>query len=275
MEMTGRRAIVGLSLLCTLVFCALAAQGASAAPGKNTTAFTCVENGGAKDFEDPHCDQKVAAGEGKFGHVPIALNQTTEITVTNAKTKNNTVESSPTVFKFEFAGEVVEVSCKTVHGLGTLHNVEPILKEHKVTGTLTIKVTGCKVEKPAKCFVKEPIEFKTEFEGVEELGPEKNTHGLEFKPHKEGPFALIEINFVGLECVLKGKVAPIVGTMIATGTPNPKEKHSGATLKFTKEMTKETLTVDGKPAEHSGGLTLRMAPIGGQEQHPISFTTFT
>ncbi len=273
--MTGHRVIVGLSLLCALVFCALAAQSASAAPGKNTTAFTCVENGGVKDFQDPHCDKKVEAGGGKFGHVPIPMNATTEITVTNAKTKNKTLESSPTVFKFNFAGEVVEISCKTVHGLGTLHNVEPILKEHKVTGTLTIKVTECKVEKPSKCFVKEPIEFKTEFEGVEELGPEKNTHGLEFRPHNGAPFALIEINFVGAECVLIGKVAPILGTMIATGTPNPKEKHSGATLKFTKEMTKETLTVDKQPAEHSGGLTLRMAPIGGLEQHPISFTTVT
>jgi hypothetical protein len=269
------RAVLGLSLLSALLFCAFAAQSASAVPAKNTTAFTCVENGGAKDFQDPHCDKKVAAGQGKFGHIAIPLNATTEITVSNAKTKNNTIESSPTVFKFEFAGQEVEISCKNVHGLGTLHNVEPILKEHKVTGTLTIKVTECKVEKPANCFVKEPIEYKTEFEGVEGLGPEANTHGIEFRPHKEGPFALIEINFVGAECVLNGKVAPIVGNMIATGTPNPKEKHSGATLKFTKEMTKETLTVDGKPAEHSGGLTLRMAPIGGQEQHPISFTTFT
>ena len=273
--MTGHRAILGLSLLCALLFCALAAQSASAAPGKNTTAFTCVENGGIKDFQDPHCDKKIEAGGGKFGHVLIPLNATTEITVTNAKTKNKTLESSPTVFKFKFAGEEVEISCKTVHGLGTLHNVEPFLKEHKVTGTLTIKVTECKVEKPAKCTVKEPIEFKTEFEGVEGLGPEANTHGIEFRPHVGGGGALVTIAFEGLECVLSGKVAPVVGTMIATGTPTPEEKHSGATLKFTKEMTKETLTVDKQPAEHSGGLTLRMAPIGGQEQSPISFTTVT
>jgi len=273
--MIGRRATIGFSLLCALVFCAFAAQSASAVPAKNTTAFTCVENGGVKDFEDPHCDKKGEVGGGKFGHVPIPLNQTTEITVTNAKTKNMTKESSPTVFKFQFAGQVVEISCKTVHGVGTLHNVEPVAKEHKVTGTLTIKVNGCEVKKPEKCFVKEPIEYKTEFEGVEGLGPEANTHGIEFRPHMGSPFALIEITFIGGECVLNGKVAPIVGTEIATGTPGPTEKHSGATLKFTKEMTKETLTVDKLPAEHSGGLTLRMAPIGGQEQSPISFTTFT
>lgn len=273
--MHRRRASAGLLLLCALVFCAFAAQSASAAPAKNTTAFTCVEGGGQKDFLDPHCDQKVVAGQGKFGHIPIPLNQTTEITVTNAKTKNETIESSPTVFKFILGGKPIEISCKTVHGIGTMHNVEPLLKEHKVTGTLTVKATECKVLKPLKCFVKEPIEYKTEFEGVEELGPEKNTHGIEFKPHAEGGGPLITITLEGLECPFKGVVVPINGTMVATGAPNPKEQHSGATLIFTPEMTKETLKVGELPAEHSGALTLRMAPVLGQEQNPISFTTVT
>lgn len=268
------RATVGLSLLCALFFCAFAAQSASAVPAKNTTAFTCVEGGGQKDFVDPHCDQKVVAGQGKFGHIPIPLNQTTEITVTNAKTKNATIESTPTVFKFTLGGKAVEISCKTVHGFGTLHNVEPVFQEHKVTGTLTIKAIECKVLKPLKCFVKEPIEYKTEFEGVEELGPFKDTHGIEFRPHVEGGGPLLTITIEGAECPVKG-VVPVTGTMIATGGPSPKERHSGATLNLTNEMTKETLKVGGLPAEHSGSLTLKMAPIGGVEQNPISFTTFT
>jgi hypothetical protein len=272
--MHRRRATVGLSLLCALVFCAFAAQSASAVPAKNTTAFTCVEGGGQKDFVDPHCDQKVVAGQGKFGHIPIPLNQTTEITVTNAKTKNNTIESTPTVFKFTLGGKAVEISCKTVHGFGTLHNVEPVFQEHKVTGTLTIKAIECKVLTPEKCKVKEPIEYKTEFEGVEELGPFKDTHGIEFRPHAEGGGPLLTITIEGAECPVKG-VVPVKGTMIATGGPSPKERHSGATLNLTNEMTKETLKVGGLPAEHSGSLTLKMAPIGGVEQNPISFTTFT
>lgn len=269
------RATVGLSLLFTLAFCAFDAVGASAAPAKNTTAFTCVPEGGEKDFSDAHCDKKVTAGEGKFGHVVIPLNETTEITVTNAKTKNATAESSPTIFKFPFGGGNVEVSCKTVHGVGTIHNVEPVFKEHKVTGTLTIKATECKVEKPANCKVKEPIEFKTEFEGVEELGMEKDTHGIEFRKHFEAAAPFIGITFEGAECGLKGKTAPIEGTMIATGGPNPKERQSGATLIFTGEMTKETLKIGEKAAEHIGALTMRMAPVLGVEQNPISFTTVT
>ena len=273
--MTGRRATVGLALLCAFALSAFVAPSASAEPAKNTTAFTCVENGGQKDFEDPHCDKKVAAGQGKFGHVAIPLNQTTEITVTNAKTKNNTIESSPTIFKFTFMGIATEVSCKTVHGVGTMHNVEPFFGEHKVTGTLTIKATECIVVNPEKCTVKEPIEYKTEFEGVEGLGPEKNTHGIEFRPHVEGGVPLITITFFGPECPLKEKTVAIKGTMVATGAPKPNEQQSGATLIFTNEMTKETLKVGEKPAQHSGALTLKMAPIGGVEQNPISFTTFT
>jgi hypothetical protein len=272
--MIGRRATVGLLLLCAFVFCAFAAQTASAAPAKKTTAFTCVPNGGLKDFLDPHCDNKVVGGGGAFGHVPIPQNQTTEVTVSNEKTMNATLESTPTVIKFTFEGKPVEVTCKTVHGVGTLHNMEPILAEHRTTGTLTIKATECTV-KPMKCKVKEPIEFKTEFEGVEELGPEKNTHGIEYRSHAEGGAALYTIAFEGAECFLKGKVIPIKGTMIATGGPAPNEQHSGATQIFTNEMTKETLKVGVNPAEHSGALTMRMAPIDGQEQNPISFTTVT
>jgi hypothetical protein len=274
MEMIGRRAISGVLLLSALVFCAFAAQSASAAPAKNTTAFTCVQNGGLKDFQDQHCDKKVLAGQGQFGHLPIPLNQTTEITVSNAKTGNETLESTPTVLKFIFGGKPVEISCKTVHGVGTMHNVEPILQEHKVTGTLSVKATECKVLKPMKCFVKEPIEYLTEFEGVEGLGPEGNTHGIEFKPHLEEGGVLMTITLEGPECFVKG-IVPITGTMIATGGPSPKEQHSGATQIFTNEMTKETLKAAGKPAEHSGALTMRMAPVEGIEQPPIAFTTVT
>ena len=71
--MIRRRSIVGLSLLSVLAFCAFAAQGASAAweTATNTTAWTCVENGGSKDFKDADCSEATTAGSGKFGHVAI------------------------------------------------------------------------------------------------------------------------------------------------------------------------------------------------------------
>lgn len=56
------------------MFSAIAAQSAMAITG--TTAFTCVSNGGAKDFKDAHCKEAVAAGTGSFGHVGIAETRT-------------------------------------------------------------------------------------------------------------------------------------------------------------------------------------------------------
>src|ERR1700704_6916600 len=118
MKTTTRRTAVGLALICALFLCALAAQSASAAEGKNTTAFTCVE-GGTKDFSDAHCDSSVAAGTGKFGHVAIAVGTPTAISVTNAKTKNNTTESTPIIQKGTIAGIASEIECKTLSGEGS------------------------------------------------------------------------------------------------------------------------------------------------------------
>ncbi len=93
--------------------------------------------------------------------------------------------------------------------------------------------------------------------------------GLEFTPDPPGtPFA--EIPLEGEKCALKGKTLAVTGTMIATGTPNPSEKHSGATTVFTNEMTKETLKIGEGPAEFSSKTTISMT--GGA---PIALTTVT
>src|SRR5262245_34707505 len=94
MNTMARRSAVGLSLICALVFCALAAQGASAAEGKNTTAYECVKGGGSKDFSDAHCDNNVGAGKGEYGHVVLPLNEKITLSITNEKTKNETKEAA-------------------------------------------------------------------------------------------------------------------------------------------------------------------------------------
>ena len=72
--MTGRRAVVGLCMLCALAFSAIAAQAASA---ESTTAYKCkvpAEGdeaiGGA--FTAPHCITRNP--EGNYPHVKIAAN---------------------------------------------------------------------------------------------------------------------------------------------------------------------------------------------------------
>jgi hypothetical protein len=80
--------------------------------------------------------------------------------------------------------------------------------------------------------VKEPIERRFLFEGVEKLGVNKDTMGVEFKgdPNESEPIFALTLENKGAEkCALAGKKLEVFGTAIATGKPSPKEKHSGAT----------------------------------------------
>jgi hypothetical protein len=288
--MLGHRAIVGLSLLCALFFCALATQSASAAFKKSekTTAFTCVKtkpNSG--DFNDEHCDEFVGANKGEYTHVEIAKNTTTEITATNSTTGAGTF--SPTL-KGKLGGVELEIVCKTGHAEGFIHNVEPSANIHEVTGTATTKFGGaagskdCTVVKPANCTVKEPIEVKAEFEGVEGGGAGNNEMGLEFKVvgGKAGG-TFVEITLEGAKCAIKVplvvKLKEKVTGVIATGTPKPTEKYSGATLWFTNAMTAEALEIGGNVAEFEAKFTPRMKRTKEEEEkkedktNPIALTT--
>ncbi len=269
--MNGHRAVIGLALLGALLICAFAAQSASAAfvPAVNTTAFTCVPEGGNKDFKDAHCDEKVAAGTGKFGHVLIPAGETT-ISITNEKTSAATTAAEPAVLKGVLGGVATQITATTVSGEGFITNEEVPAgsKNHQVTGTLTTRIEAITVNKPANCTTK-GIEFKVLFKGVEKGGPGADTMGLEITPHSGG--ALFSLSFEGEKCALKGKTLEVTGTMIATGTPNPKEKHSGATLVFTNEMTSETLKIGEGKAEFSSKKTMSMTGGG----NPIALTTVT
>jgi hypothetical protein len=262
MKTTAHKTAVGLSLVCALFFCAFAAQSASAAEGKNTTAFECVKGEG-KDFSDAHCDNHTA---GEFGHKAIAVGVKTNISITNAKTKNNTTEAAPAIMKGTVFGVATEIECKTVSGEGSLTNEEPSAKVHRVKGSVTAKFTSCTVKKPALgCKVKEPIEVSSNVEGVEGLGTEANEMGLEFKPTGEH-FATLKIE----GCFVAGTYN-VDGTAIATGTPSPKEKWTGATSIFTEAMTKSTLKLAGNAASISSSTTVTNSATG----NPVSLTTVT
>jgi len=75
--MNGRRAVIGLCMLCALVFSAVAAQSAAAA-ASGTTAYTCVEGStSTAKFNSATCNETAAGG--KFGHTAIAEKTTTEL----------------------------------------------------------------------------------------------------------------------------------------------------------------------------------------------------
>jgi hypothetical protein len=281
--MIGRRAVVGLSLLSALLFCAFAAQSASAAKAVNTTMFTCVENGGKKDFADAHCDEKVA--EGKFGHVAVANDVTTEIAATNAKVTETTKKSEPAVLKSKVGLTEVEISCNTVANEpqnSLAHNVETEGK-HTLTGTVRThfgntekkEPLDCTVKKPAKCTVKEPIVSNATFEAVEKLGkPAENEMGIELKGSgAEETFA--EITFEGPECALKGKTFKVKGSVIGTSGPTTESSQtnhwSGATVVFTPKKEMQKLKLGAEPAEFETIVTQSMAGGG----NPITATTCT
>jgi hypothetical protein len=108
--MTARKTIVGLCMLCALVFSAFAAQGASAAT-KGTTAFTCVS--GAGTLRGQHC-LTTGTASATFGHVAIAENTTTELELSNEKTETETTAARPMFLKGAIGGISLTITAKKV-----------------------------------------------------------------------------------------------------------------------------------------------------------------
>jgi len=272
--MTGRRAVVGLSLLSALFLCAFAAQSASAAlkTSNNTTAFTCFKDqANTGDFKDEHCDETGMKGQEKFKHKLIPFDQTTEVDATNT---TNAVLKGEVV-----GGGKVTITCTVVKNKtanSTLHNVEPVAGQHTFTGVAETEFTKCTVTELKNCTVKEPVVSKANVHGVEGMeGPNKeaNAMGSEFIGSGANE-TFTEITFEGASCAVKGTTFPVKGKVVATNGPLATSKqddpHSGATLVFTNANAMEELTLGGKTATFTLTSTVTMA--GGE---PISLTTTT
>lgn len=224
--MSGRRTIAGLLLLCALALCAFAAPSASAA---GTTAFTCAPAEKGAGFEDTHCDKAVESGA-KYKHEAISPGKSTEITLTNQKTKNATTEHTPSTLHGLLLGIKTNVTCTKVHGTGTLTN-EEVKGVMRTAGTATIEHTECTVTEPSGCTVKEPIVYSTKFESYEK-GEEM---GLLFTPKEGKAFGAITYNSKeGQKCGIKGTFG-IEGSF--EGTPGSSPTGKGTTLGFTEGMS--------------------------------------
>jgi hypothetical protein len=273
-EMTGRRAAVGLSLLSALVFCVVAASSASAA---GTTAFTCVLTGGNLDFSDAHCDNKVANGTGKYGHVGVDEKLGTSVITTNEKTKEETASPTPIFLLGIVDSFGVTIECTKLSGSAVYTNITDGSKVMQNEGTkINIKISGCTTKKPEKnCVVKEPIEVNATSMTVENLGSKKDEMGIEFKPSGEH-FAVLEFE-KGAECKVSGDNAFLDGTAIATGKRGSASTvtSTGVTMIFTAAMTKDTLKLGGSAAELDSTITMRREAVGGVEQNPLTLTTTT
>ncbi|MGB7686548.1 MAG: hypothetical protein WBL45_12300 [Solirubrobacterales bacterium] len=286
-QMIRRRAVVGLSLLSALLFSAFVVQSASAierTTSNNTTAVTCVPDAGKTgDFKDAHC-LETATGDGAFKHEVIALNTTTEAAATNAGATESTKKSEPAVLKASIGLAKVTIECtvaKNITKNSTVHNVEPVSKQHTFTGVGESEFTTCNVKEMAKCVVAEPIVTKATIHGVEKMvGPNKgesNAMGVEYVGSgPEETFAEIEFKNKGAEaCAQNGKKYPIKGNVIATSGPTTESgqenKASGVPLVFTPKFNMQTLKLGPNPATFETIITSTMAGGGS----PISLTTTT
>lgn len=136
--MIGRRALAGISLLCVLAFCALAAPSAFATKG--TTAYTCVKVSKEAQFEDAHCT-KGGSGAG-YRHEEIEPGKNTGLTISNKNTAGSKTEGdTAAVLNATLFNEAATITCTNMHGGGSLTNTAG--PPMSVSGTLDLKFLEC------------------------------------------------------------------------------------------------------------------------------------
>jgi hypothetical protein len=268
--MNGRKAVVGLCMLCALVFSAFAAQSASAVT-KGTTAYTCVK--GAGNFLTEHC--VVGETGGTYGHVEIPKDTTTEITGSNSKSNGTTTGPESARLKETIGGVETELVSEEVSGSGWMTNAQAANGEHFAHGEGTITYSKVKVTKPAGkgCEVfADNGGTKGEKEMVTTNALKATTKEQEmfvkFEPAAGAVFATFFI-----ECTTK--VAALEGTWEITGSL--KCPTNGATIKcdHNEITTQNTLKGKGNKAGLAGPLTLigKDGPKGDVTYNPLSVTT--
>jgi hypothetical protein len=271
--MTGRRAIVGICMLCALIISAVAAQSAMAVSG--TTAFTCLDGKGVLRGE--HC-LTTGTKPATFGHVAFAENTTTETELTNAETQNETKEASTQILKETIAGVPLELKATGVTGTGTLTNKKMEDGEHYVEGTATIKYTGVTVAAPAGkgCKVFTDTNKIKGAEGQIDAHLEYTTtqqgDSIKFTPATGNTGAGVPFAAFFIEGCSPA-VPAIEGTWEITGSATC--KIDGATIKcdHTEITTQNTLKGKGAKAGFEGAITVKGRANSSEAYKPLSMTT--
>lgn len=254
--MIARKSIVGLTVLCALVFSAFASANASAA---GTTAYTCAKTGTTEavgeKFSDADCT--TTSPEGTFRHWTIKEKESTAYTATG------TTES---ILKGTVGGAAFELKATGFSGTGTLENLPG--PPMSVSGTIEGTFTGVTVVKPAgkECVVKG---------GQIKLLSSKVTSKVEggkMWSHVE-PTGTKLAEFVLEKCT--GAFGEGVNGVTQSVTGSADTEHeaegmgSGAFLVFTEASTKEGLKLAGQAASFTGKFTTKNTASGTA----ISYTT--
>ena len=204
---TNRIRVLLVSLLAVFAIGAVAAGSAS---GAVRVWKSCEKvTAGTGQFEKNTCEG--AAGTKEWKIVELIAGKTKAVT---------TLKNTPYTLKSAVGGAEVLIKCTTEKGeVEKINGGAPGTDEAK-----TLKFSGCVVEKPLKCVVRssEPlgevgtIETK-ELKSVLVENPTKTKVEELFEPKAiGGNFVVVEFKNKGLEeCVLKNKVFPIEGTVVA------------------------------------------------------------
>jgi len=283
-KMTGRRALIGLSLLCALAFTAFSAASASAATTtEGTTAVTCVaEPLNHGDFADAHCDT-TKTGEGAFKHV--AITETTEVTGTNEKTASETTASTPAVLEATVGGIATKLEAKKVDSLCSLTNSSTGEKPAVDSWTLSkckVTYTEVAVTTPANCTVHSPGQaagtvVTNELMGTL-VGNGTSSMSVKFEPEGVGPPPFFELEFAGASCAINGLKPTVTGDASATLSGQSEmvngaghlTRSSGATFTINVTKAQKTLIVGGQAAAYRAVETSKMKegnPIGTTEEN--------
>jgi hypothetical protein len=268
--MNGRKATIGLCMLCALAFSAFAAQSASAV---GTTGFTCKRKAvvGGVGFSAPHCKAADAVGSGaEYEHVVVPQSTTTKVTGKNTATGGEKVTWSAVSTVF---GTTIELQAKTLTGEGLMTNAVDG-SEHYAHGEGTGTFSEVSVVKPANCEVKTDVPSTKEKgeTGVIHTEPLKATtkgqgDGLKFEP--QAGTALATFWMVGASCPLANSTFTTTGSVI--GIPD------GATVTFGEAActAQGTLKLNGAKAGISGTVTLESKDeiAGDTTYEPLSATT--
>jgi hypothetical protein len=239
--MKAKKTVLGLSLLCALVFSAFGAASAQAVT--HTTQFTCAPK--LQGFFDAHCDTVASGGQGTFGHSALPANTMTEEIASNL---NTGTETSSWILNGKIAAVELELTCETISAMGSSENNTT---SEDIKGTLELEFAGCKLLKPASQAAKCSVTVKTLKANLTSEGM-----GLKFSPTTGTVLTEIVIAKSGAEaCALAGTYK-LEGTMFAHGLEG--ESNGGATIKLTDSDTTKTLTLGGNVAGISGNLTTRM-----------------
>lgn len=254
--MIRRKAVIGLSVLCALAFCAVAAASASA---KGTTVFTCSKSATTKSFHDAHCTE--TSGTLEYGHIAVPAGESTELKVEGTTSQ---------VLKGSISGVSVELSATTVElkpeTMGTIVNTDHGTEPMDFSGKGTFTYTGVKVLKPSGkgCVVKEEMVSTEPLTFTSIVGEGATKTGVEFTPAagKGQPFAEITIEKCSTTS-LNGTFS-LKGSLV--GTPH------GATLNFTEAST-AGLTIGGNAATLNGSTTVLGRKSTDSSYTPLSVTT--